>query len=60
MFGVILKNSSIRGPHLTLELSLEHFSSHICFVSLTLALFSFIIMDVIDMILIDLWVVMSS
>ena len=56
-FGVILKNPSTRGPHSTLEVSLEHFSSHIRFVSL---LIPFIIMDVIDMISIDLWVVMSS
>ena len=39
-FGVILKNPSTRGPHSTLKLSLEHSSSHICFVSLTLTLFS--------------------
>ena len=39
-FGVILKNPSTRGPHSTLELSLEHFSSHIRFVSLTLTLSS--------------------
>ena len=37
---MILKNLSTRGPHSTLELSLEHSSSHICFVSLTLTLFS--------------------
>ena len=59
-FGVILKNSSTRGSPITLELSLEHFSSHIRFVSLTFLLISFITMDTIDMILIDVWVVMSS
>ena len=37
---MVLKNLSTRGPHSTLELSLEHSSSHICFVSLTLTLFS--------------------
>ena len=52
-FGVILKNLSTRGPHSSLELSLKHFSSH----SL---LISFIIMDVIYMIWIDFWVVMSN
>ena len=39
-FGIILKKPSTRGPHSTLELSLEHFSSQICFVSLTLTLIS--------------------
>ena len=38
-FGVILKNQSTRGSSTTLELSLEHFSSHIHFVSLTLSFF---------------------
>ena len=61
-FGVILKNSSTRGPHSTVELSLEHLSSHIHFVSLNSysLLISFIIMNVIDMILIDLWVVTKA
>ena len=60
-FGIILKTPSTRGPHSTLEPSLKNFSYQIRFVSLTHSfLISFIIMDVIDMILIDLWVVMSS
>ena len=34
---MILKNLSTRGPHSNLELSLEHSSSHIIVVSLTLS-----------------------
>ena len=37
-FGVILKKPSTKGPHSNLEPSLEHFSSQIHFVSLTLTL----------------------
>ena len=40
VFGVILKKPSTRGPHSTLEPSLEYFSYQIRFVSLTLTLFS--------------------